>query len=74
MLTVFLIVVGVLLAPVVAIFIWGVIQGFRNCQPPRPSPEELRTLWYDLVYHGKPRPKPKQRFRVVFPPEDSSSK
>ena len=73
MATAFLIVLGVILLPVLVIFIRGFIIGWRECQPPPPIP--LRQLWYDLVWGQKP--KPKQRFRVVFPPpkeEDSSSR
>jgi hypothetical protein len=64
--TILLIIVAVVLAPVVVIFVCGVIQGWRKYQPPPPIP--LRTLWYDLVWGPKPKPKPKRRFRVLWPP------
>jgi len=68
MLAVVLIVLGVILTPVVVIFVWGFIKGWREYQPPPPVP--LRTLWYELVWGPKPRPKPRQRFRVLWPPSN----
>lgn len=70
MLIAFLIVLGVLLTPVVVIFICNCVQGWRESQPPQLTPEQRRALWYDIVWGRKPQPKPKRRFRVVWPPKE----
>ena len=62
--TVLLIIVAVVLAPVVVIFIRGFLLGWRECKQPPPSLE----LWYDLVHGQKPRPKQKRKLRVLWPP------
>ncbi len=68
MITAFLIILGLILVPIVVLFVRGFIEGFRSYQKPQPTPEELRKLWYDNV--SGQTPKPKQRFRVLWPQDE----
>lgn len=74
MLTVFFVILGLILLALTPTFIRGFMEGFRGSKPPPPSAEDLRTLWYDLVYERKPRPKHNPKLRVIWPPDEKESK
>ena len=71
--TALLIVLGLILLPAAFVFIQGFIEGFRNYHQPPPSSEDLKKLWYDLVYENPAKPKQKPKYKVLWPPDEGDT-